>query len=238
MDIMQGKVVHAIGGKREQYRPIKSIICSTSNPIVIAKAFKNIFDFNELYIADLDAIMGKGDNLKVISKICNETNMKVMLDFGIDNNSNVNELFNLGVSKVVVGTETLTTIKYLNDLIKNFGKERIIPSIDSINGKVISKCLDLNGMDPLIIALKLESIGVSELILLDISKVGTESGVNIELVKKILSSISIPILIGGGIRSINDIQYLKELGVSGVLIATALHKGIIKKSDIERIKGF
>ncbi|MCS7117063.1 MAG: HisA/HisF-related TIM barrel protein [Nitrososphaerota archaeon] len=235
IDIMRGKAVHAIGGKRDEYQPIRSPICATSNPIDIAKVFKDLFNLDELYVADLDAIMGRGSNLGIISRICSEVGMKVMLDSGINNASHVDEIFDAGVSKLVLGTESMTTINHLRDLIGSFGGEQIVPSIDVVDGKVISKCMGLMGERPARVAMKLESMGVVELILLDISRVGTERGVDMGLVREVVNAVRVPVLVGGGIRSLDDILCLKKEGASGVLVATALHKGALTKDDIEKV---
>ena len=62
MDLLDGRVVQAIKGEREQYKPVKSVLCDTSEPVDVARAFRDQLGLSEIYIADLDAIMGRGSH--------------------------------------------------------------------------------------------------------------------------------------------------------------------------------
>jgi phosphoribosylformimino-5-aminoimidazole carboxamide ribotide isomerase len=78
----------------------------------------------------------------------------------------------------------------------------------------------------------LEELGASQLIVLELTRVGSELGVDRTLVKSIVSNIRIPVLAGGGVRDIRDLAVLNEVGVSGALVATSLHTGSITKPDL------
>ncbi|MCP8314252.1 MAG: HisA/HisF family protein, partial [archaeon] len=223
IDIMGGVAVHAKGGQRYDYKPIKSQLCETSNPIDLALALRTKFGFRELYIADLDSIMGRGDNMDMLRRIYEYSSMKIMVDSGIDDVKKARELLHVGVEKVVVGTETLTGFEVLKKILNFSGHERIIVSIDMKNGEILSKCKEIVRLSPEALVKRLKSMGIKELILLDLSRIGSESGVNIELIRRVLSSVDIPIITGGGIRNIDDVLLLRDLGISGVLISTALH---------------
>ncbi|MCP8309469.1 MAG: HisA/HisF family protein [archaeon] len=235
IDIMGGVAVHAKGGQRYDYKPIKSQLCETSNPIDLALALRTKFGFRELYIADLDSIMGRGDNMDMLRRIYEYSSMKIMVDSGIDDVKKARELLHVGVEKVVVGTETLTGFEVLKKILNFSGHERIIVSIDMKNGEILSKCKEIVRLSPEALVKRLKSMGIKELILLDLSRIGSESGVNIELIRRVLSSVDIPIITGGGIRNIDDVLLLRDLGISGVLISTALHNLKIKREDFLEI---
>lgn len=78
IDILKGKAVQAIMGERKKYQPIKTVLTPSPDPLDIAVAFKELFNFNELYIADLDAIQGSASNIEVIKKISNSTDLKLI----------------------------------------------------------------------------------------------------------------------------------------------------------------
>ncbi|MEM7823492.1 MAG: HisA/HisF-related TIM barrel protein [Candidatus Aenigmatarchaeota archaeon] len=234
MDLLSSTVVHAIRGERNKYRPIKSVLCPFSNPIQVAKAFKSI-GFKKIYIADLDSIMGRGNNFKLYRKISEKIKLKIMVDAGIDNIEVAKDVFKNGASEIVVGTETLTNLDFLVDLIKSFGDDKIILSVDTKNGKVISKCRVLKGLKTIEVINKIIDYSVQKIIFLDLSRVGTGIGVNAILVSSILKNFpSIKLWVGGGIKDIEELEYLDRLGVTGVLLATSLHKGYITKEDLKK----
>jgi phosphoribosylformimino-5-aminoimidazole carboxamide ribotide isomerase len=75
-------------------------------------------------------------------------------------------------------------------------------------------------------------MGLTQAILLDLARVGSQEGVDVAFLKKALEGVDLEVFVGGGIRDIDDLLNLKELGVFGVLLATALHSGKIKVEDI------
>ena len=236
IDVLQGKVVHAVKGYREKYLPLKSELFNTLEPTEVAAELKRIFGFEELYVADLDGIMKGTPNLDMISSICKIGDLKVLVDSGVNNSSKANKLLQTGVSNIVVGTETLCKIEDLLNIIKLSGDTPVTGSIDIRDGKVLSQCNELVDVSPSKAAKILEDNGVKQIILLDISKVGSESGVEVGLAELILNSINIPLLVGGSVSTIKDIFALREIGVSGVLMATVLHKTRLTKFDINFIK--
>jgi len=236
IDILNGLVVHAERGQRKKYRPLKSFLCKTSDIMDVVLALKSNFDFDEIYIADLDSIMGYSQNIEILGKISKLNGMEIMVDSGIKDILKAKELLQIGISKVVVGTETLKSFEFLKDIIDFAGNEHIVVSIDIKNGKIFSKCKDIVRLRPELLVKKLESMGIKELIVLDLSKVGSISGVNIELAKRIVNSVNIPIIVGGGVRNIDDIILLQKFGISGVLVSTALHNLKITKNDLLRLK--
>ncbi|MCP8310874.1 MAG: HisA/HisF-related TIM barrel protein [Candidatus Methylarchaceae archaeon HK02M1] len=236
IDIMGGVVVHAEGGRREKYRPLKSLICKTSVLMDVVLALKSNFNFDEFYIADLDSIMGYGQNIKILREISELRSIKIMIDSGINDILKAEELLQVGVSKIIIGTETLTSLEFLETILEFAGHEHVVVSIDTKRGRILSKCKGIIGLRPEFLAKKLESMGIRELIVLDLSKIGSGSGVDIELARRVVNSVKIPITIGGGIRDIDDILLLQKFSISGVLVSTALHTLKITKKDFLRLQ--
>jgi phosphoribosylformimino-5-aminoimidazole carboxamide ribotide isomerase len=236
LDILNGKVVHAIKGKRSDYQPIKSSFTSSAEPLEVARAFRNT-GFRDLYIADLDAIIDCSTNFQVLKQIIDSTGLKLMVDAGITNLDRAQKLLASGVSKLIVGTETLTEKSFVSKAIQLFGKDRVVVSIDLKDGKVLVK----PGFDGCTEALGLlrefVEMGVSNFIILDLTKVGSSEGINSDLLKQIHETLKLEIYVGGGARNIKDLIDLKNLGVSGVLVATALHNGKITVQQL-KAEGF
>ncbi|WP_457611957.1 HisA/HisF family protein [Methanocaldococcus sp.] len=202
IDIMDGLAVSGKGGKREEYKPLKSVICQNPDPIELAKVYKD-YGVSKIYIADLDKIMGRGDNFNLIKKI---DFINKMVDVGIKDEKDFKKAKNLG--EIIVGTETLKDISLL---------KKAIVSLDFKDGKLLNYNLDFI----------LNNLGNKPVIILDISNVGTQRGLNRELIKDIKDRIDNPIYVGGGIRDLKDIEFCYSIDVEGVLIGTAIHKGIL-----------
>jgi phosphoribosylformimino-5-aminoimidazole carboxamide ribotide isomerase len=198
----------------------------------VARAFRDQLGLSEIYIADLDAIMGRGNHWEIINKLTFQEKMGVMLDAGASDPRKVQDLLALGIKKVIVGTETLPGWEALLDICEAIPGEALIFSLDMRSGKVFSRSRRLESMSPLEILGKITETCVQEVILLDLDRVGTQTGINLALINEARQRFQeINLIVGGGIRQVSELDELQLLGVSGVLVASALHKGIITKQN-------
>jgi len=220
LDIKNEKAVSGKSGKRETYKPLKTIFHKSSSPIKIANALK-IAGASRIYIADLDSIEGIGSNFNIIQQI-NEQHIPVMLDCGVENLDDVANALKIA-DKVIVASETIKNIEELGRIFNTFSKARLIISIDIKNGKLYNKNLNLD-LKQLIA--KIKDLKPKEIIILDISKVGLENGVDMNLIKK-FSGMEESLIIGGGIRT-DDIIQLEKLGIKKFLVGSTLHNGSLK----------
>jgi len=132
-----------------------------------------------------------------------------------------------------VGSETLESLDFFGQAVKAFGEDRVVVSIDLKEGKVLSASEAIASMDAVSFAQELRKMGVNQIILLDLTRVGTEQGINRELLRSILEKTGVDVLVGGGIRSLQELEELKKLGVSGALVATILHSGKLKVDELK-----
>ena len=235
IDILNGDVVHAVRGQRKEYKPLQSILTNVISPLEVAKAFKNL-GFTELYIADLDAIISGSTDFSMYKQISVQTGLKLMVDAGITSIDRAQNLFNSGVSKVVVGTETLQRKGFIKDAVKRFGSQRVILSLDLKGEKVMVK-LGFDGcVTPTCLLREFKSMGLEQVIVLDLTRVGSGEGVNMDFLKSIIAEIGVDVYVGGGIRDFNDLVELQKIGVSGALVATALHNGKIPIPALKEAK--
>ena len=235
MDILNGIVVHAVRGKRKEYQPLKSVLSSSTDPLEIARAFKAV-GFNELYVADLDAIMGKHTNFSILKQIADTTGLELMVDAGIADLEKAEKLTRSHVSNIVIGTETLTNINFVKEAIKFLGRERVVVSLDLIDGKVTSRFELGKFRDPVALSREFQKMGVAKIIMLDLSRVGSGEGVNLPILKKMMRKLEINVIVGGGVRDIKDLVELQSIGVFGVLVATGLHSGRISLEELRQAK--
>jgi phosphoribosylformimino-5-aminoimidazole carboxamide ribotide isomerase len=218
MDILNGIVVHAVKGERTKYRPVQSSkVCDSPDPLDIISAISP----SQVYIADLDHIQRLGDNFGMIKKISGRT--KTMVDIGVKNLEDSGTCAKIA-DTVIIGTETASLEVIEKAAIQFPG--RIIVSIDMKNGVVLTTDTKMDKRPEKLIK-KLNEFQLLEIIILDLGKVGTSSGIDKDLLKKMVEISSHSILVGGGIKDLADIDALKETGIKGALVATAVHNGKI-----------
>lgn len=231
IDILDGIVVHAVRGIRKEYQPLKSVLCPSTDPVDVARALKG-FGFAEMYVADLDAITGGHTNFSVFQRIADETGFELMVDAGITDLARAKRVLESRVSKVIIGTETLGSIGFVAEAVEFFGSEKIVVSLDLMGDKVLSKLEFDKSKDPVVLLREFQKMGVAQIIVLDLARVGSAEGVNLPVLKRMLMNHNVKVLVGGGVRNIRDLVELKNLGVSGALLATALHSGRITLEEL------
>ena len=232
IDVLNGVAVHGIRGERERYQPLKSTLCRSADPLDIALTFESL-GFSSLYLADLDAILGKSANFNIYRQIMTQTRLDLMVDTGIADITKAKKVLATEVSKIAIGSETLNSLDFLGQAVKAFGEDKVVVSIDLKKGKVLSVSEAIASMDAVSFAQKLRKIDVNQIIFLDLDRVGTEHGINLALLRSVLEKTGVEVLVGGGIRSLQELEELRKLGVSGALVATILHNG---KLEVDELK--
>jgi phosphoribosylformimino-5-aminoimidazole carboxamide ribotide isomerase len=232
IDILNGVVVHAIRGKRKEYQLLQSILCKSVEPLEVAKTFKTL-GFKELYVADLDAIIDCSMNFQTLTHIAEETGLKLDVDAGVTSIERANQLIGSRVTKLIIGTETLQKKSFVGEAVALFGSNHVVLSLDLKGNKVLLRIGFDGCSDSICLLRQFKEMGVSQVIVLDLERVGSGEGVNVEFLKKVIAEVDFDVYVGGGVRDINDLVELRNLGVSGALIATALHTG---KISIEELK--
>lgn len=228
IDILNNLAVQAEEGERKNYEPINSVLTKSSQPHQVALKFEEM-GFQEIYVADLNFIQKKGDNLEYIDKITSKTDLDVMVDGGFRTIEDVEPFIETGIKKVVLATETLRKFEEIRKVTERF-EISVTGSIDIKNEKIAAKSSKIKKPFKKVIK-RFEADGAEELIILNLSKVGTSSGIDKKYLKRALKYVNIPILAGGGVRNKTDLSHAEKIGASGVLVATALHNGSIKGND-------
>ncbi|MEM4311792.1 MAG: HisA/HisF-related TIM barrel protein [Nitrososphaerales archaeon] len=231
IDLLNGFVVHAYRGERSTYKPIKSKLLKSKDPVDFVKLFKD-FGFLEIYIADLNSIMGKGNNYKIIREITKGFEVKVFLDSGVDKLKKAKEALNLGIDRIVIGSETLKSLLDFEEIL-NY-TEKVIFSLDIFENRVLSHS-ELKGLSIREALKLLNPLNFQDIMILYLSKVGTKSGLDLKEIKEIRNLTKKRIFIGGGIKSFEELLELKNIGIERALIATLLHEGKILKEDLSKL---
>ena len=234
---MGGSVVQGLRGEREHYRPVRSNLVDGSEPVSIARALGRICGGRAMYVADLDAIAGRGDHFAVVRELRDRLGAEPWVDAGVADAGRATLLLEAGAARIVVGTETLPSLEALRALAASQPAKRVLVSIDTGEHGVLSTCPALSGRTPLDVLEKLATEGVNEVILLALSQVGTGAGPDLQTLRAARAAFpGLHLVSGGGVRTPDDLRALAAAGADGVLLATALHRGWVTAADIDALR--
>lgn len=228
IDIKDRKCVRLVQGD-PQFETVYS-----TEPVFQAKYWERE-GARRLHIVDLDgAFEGKTKNLDIIQRIVEEVNITVEVGGGIRDNRIIRALKNRGVHKIIIGTAAVENKKFIKNLCKN-DPQSIIIAIDAHDGFVVKKGWQEKTEKRAVDLIKeLEEFGVEEVIYTDISRDGMLEGPNYDAIETMLTVTDIPIIVSGGISSLDDLRHLKQfedMGMSGIIIGKALYEGVFRLRD-------
>jgi phosphoribosylformimino-5-aminoimidazole carboxamide ribotide isomerase len=233
LDVMNGAVVRGVAGRRAEYRPIVSRLTTSTRPLDVARAFREHFGLTELYLADLDAIAGQPPAFDLYFSLQADA-FRLAVDAGLRDTSDGEVLAESGVNDLVAGLETLAGPTVLTQICERVGGSRVIFSLDLKFGLPLGDLQAWERADPMAIAGRAVASGVKRLIVLDLGRVGVGEGTGtVDLCRELVKAFpQIEVFAGGGLRDPDDLRCLRDCGVSGVLIASALHDGRLARSDL------
>jgi len=232
IDLKDGRCVQLVGGD-----PSKEIV-SLENPVDVAKMWMER-GAKTIHIVDLDgALKGKTENFEIIKQI-SDLPVHIQSGGGIRSIDDVSKMLKY-VDRVIIGTLAIKDPSIAKRLVQDFGDERILISLDSKDDKVlIDGWKAKSELGPDILAKRFEELGIRRFFYTNVNVEGRMSGIDTKSVKKILESITnkdTSLIVSGGISSIDDVSCLKKLGVEGVVIGSALYKGILTLEDLLKLE--
>lgn len=188
-----------------------------------------------LHIVDLDgAVSGTGVNTNVIAQICRVLTIPVQVGGGVRSLGTIEHLLSLGARRVIIGTLAYRQPEIVAAACQRF-PGRITVGLDARDGKVaVQGWTEATAVEATDLARRCQEMGVSELIYTDITRDGTERGVNLDATLALAQAVSLPIIASGGVASVRDIERLVSLeknGIIGVIIGRALYTGAISLAD-------
>ncbi|QUH24998.1 1-(5-phosphoribosyl)-5-[(5-phosphoribosylamino)methylideneamino]imidazole-4-carboxamide isomerase [Serpentinicella alkaliphila] len=227
IDIKDGKCVRLTQGKKDE----EIIYFEKPEDVAIMWEKKGA---KILHIVDLDgAFDGVSKNLEQIKRIREVVNIPIQVGGGIRSLEVMNNLFNVGVNRVILGTKALQDKDMLKEAVNSYG-DKIIVSIDAHNGYVAidgwTKTSEVSAVD---FAREMEELGVKTIVYTDIARDGMLKGPNFEAINYLKDRVNIDIIASGGVSSEDDLVKLKEIGVAGAIVGKALYEGRV---DLEKIE--
>lgn len=222
IDLMHGQVVHARFGQRQHYQPIQSLLCRSSAPIDVVSALLELYPFERLYIADLAAIQGQNNHFQIVKAIKDTfPQLEIWLDSGIANVNDLQALKDLAVSHVI-GSENIASIDTMNNLKDALGEEFVLSLDFNAEGFLgAAELLDAPEYWP------------NKIIAMTLYKVGSQQGVDTKLLELLMhKKASRALYAAGGVRNLDDLRQISEIGTTGALIASALHNKQLCSTEI------
>ena len=227
IDLMEGKVVRLYKGN-----PEKKTIYS-ENPLEIAKKWESA-GADMLHLVDLDATLGTGSNFELLKDISESVKIPVEVAGGFRNEKIVEEAIEFA-QRVVIGTLAFKDKTVLDKLLKTYGNEKLVISVDHKDGLIVVNGWQQTTKIPLIDAVNdFKKMGFSEYLSTSIVRDGTLKGPDLEPLKMINEIEDVNLIVSGGISDIGDIIKVKELNPFGVILGKALYENQV---TIEEAKG-
>jgi phosphoribosylformimino-5-aminoimidazole carboxamide ribotide isomerase len=243
LDLMAGRAVRARRGLRDAYAPAPSRLVpadSAGDPLAQARAFRDVLGCDAWYVADLDAILG-GTPQRALLRALAGLGVRLLVDAGVATADRARAVIadggaggggGGGGTRVIVGLETLPAFAALAAVVRAVGAERVVFSLDLREGRAVAQ-----GGTPHELAAAAVAAGASGVLLLDLARVGSGRGVDLDLVAALRRAHpAVELLAGGGIASRQDLERLADAGCDGALVATALHEGRLGRDDIDALR--
>lgn len=182
-----------------------------------------------LHVVDLDgSFAGRAENREAVEAILQSFEGHVQLGGGIRTRESVEGWFNLGVSRVVMGTAALKDPEFVKDMAREF-PGGIVVAVDARDGFVATQgWADVSDVAVVDLARRFEDAGVASLLFTDIGRDGLLKGANIEATVDLARRVNIPVIASGGVKGLDDIRLLAlhaEDGIEGVITGRALFEG-------------
>ena len=231
IDIKDKKCVRLIKGDFENKTEYET------SPVDQAAKYKD-YGFKNLHIVDLDgALTGKTVNLGIIKEIVSKYDFKIEIGGGVRETESIKQYIDAGVEKVILGSGAIKNKKFLKDSCEKF-KGQIALGLDAKDGNLSvsgwKEDLNINIIDFL---KEVNNYGVSRIIYTDINRDGMKTSPNLDETLKIVELSNCPVVISGGVSSIQDIKKAKELNnkkIEGIIVGKAIYDGDIKLDELAK----
>jgi phosphoribosylformimino-5-aminoimidazole carboxamide ribotide isomerase len=228
IDLIEGRCVRLIKGDYDRR------IDYEADPVKQAKAF--IRDGAQwLHIVDLDgAKVGRPVNTDAISAIAALRKLKIEVGGGIRDEASINQLLEMGVERVIIGTKAVSDFVWFSRMAQKFAG-KIALGLDARGWKVATYgWTQASPRNVLEFAAEADKLPLAAIIYTDIDKDGMMSGPNLERTKALAEAVNVPVIASGGITKVSDVEKLAKLPIEAAIIGRALYEGTITLADAIR----
>ena len=205
------------------------------SPVEQAEKYKD-HGFENLHIVDLDgALTGETVNLSIIQEIVGKFDLKIEIGGGIRNFESVQKYIDTGVEKVILGSAAIKDKNFLKEACHKFPK-KIALGLDAKDGYLsVSGWRENSNQLTLDYLKEVNDYGISRLIYTDINRDGTKQSPNFEETSKVSELSNCPVIISGGVSSIEDVKKAKKLkNIEGIIVGKAIYDGDINLEELAK----
>jgi len=205
------------------------------SPVDQAGKYKD-YGFKNLHVVDLDgALTGETVNLDIIKEIVNKFDLKIEVGGGVRTNDSIQKYIDAGVEKVILGSAAIKDKIFLKEACQKF-PNKIALGLDAKNGYLsVSGWKENSNQLTLDFLKEVNDYGASRLIYTDINRDGTKQSPNFKETTNVANVSNCPVIISGGVSSINDIKKAKGLkNIEGIIVGKAIYDGDIKLDELAR----
>lgn len=231
IDLLGRKAVRLLKGDYNQ------VTVYSDSPLEVARKFKSL-GATHIHMVDLDgAKYGTTPNMDIVAEVAENTGLFVEIGGGIRSMDTVKKYIDAGVSRVILGTAAICDEAFLKEAVRTYG-EKIAVGADVKDGKIAVKgWLEQSDVTLDEFFLKMQNLGVKNIICTDISCDGAMRGTNLELYRELSEKYSLDITASGGVSSIEDVKELRKMNLYGAIIGKAYYTGAVDlKEAIEVAK--
>ena len=229
IDIKDKKCVRLVKGNFENKTEYEM------SPVDQAGKYKD-FGFKNLHIVDLDgALTGETVNLGIIEEIVSKFDLKIEIGGGVRNFESIKKYTDAGIDKVILGSAAIKDKNFLKEACKRF-PNKIALGLDAKDGYLaVSGWKENSNQLTTDFLQEINDYGVSRLIYTDINRDGTKQSPNFEETSKIAEISNCPVIISGGVSSMDDIRKAKSLkNIEGIIVGKAIYDGDIKLEELAK----
>lgn len=221
IDLLGRKAVRLLKGDYNQ------VTVYSDSPLEVAEKFKSL-GATHIHMVDLDgAKYGTAPNMDIVAEVTENTGLFIEIGGGIRSMETVKKYIDAGISRVILGTVAICDEDFLKEAVKAYG-EKIAVGADVKDGKIAVKgWLEQSDVTLDEFFLKMQDLGVKNIICTDISRDGAMRGTNLELYRELSAKYSLDITASGGVSSIEDVKRLREMKLYGAIIGKAYYTGAV-----------
>ena len=207
------------------------------SPVDVARRFEDV-GISKIHLVDLDgSLNGNPVNYYVLEAIAGHTNLDIDFSGGISTDGDISKAYEYGATSITASSIAINNKKLFASWLVSYGREKITSGADALDGKISIRGWQKSTNTDLMDHLDYYYMrGVKYVKSTDISKDGIQEGPNFEMYQQILSKFKdISLIASGGVRSIDDIKKLDEIGVSAVMFGRAYYEGNLSLNDLKSL---
>jgi len=223
IDLFDGKAVRLIGGD------IRRKTVEISNPVGVAKKFQKL-GASYLHVIDLGRALDKGENRSVIVRIIKGVKIPVQVGGGLRTDEDVAGILKMGADRAIVGTRAIRDVDWLKDMAKAH-PGKLVVAVDARGEEILVKgWQEGSGRNLFEYARAVDHLKLAAFLFTNVDVEGQCEGTELSIVKRFIGAVRTPVIVAGGITTMDDLKKLERAGASAAVVGSAVYE---KKLDLE-----